>query len=356
MCETLFFNHSPTFLIIFSHEQQSTNTDDDGSDTVDVEITDPDDFLELDNFDTTELLGQKSKIKKPQQKPSTKKRLPDNKEYENETDRTELETSASQVGERFGRGCECHGSCYKDLQAEQVYRHRLNIAELTKEEHDMYLMGVTMACLANRKETYRHKERVRQRASYVYQGKRVCLDAFLYLENVTQYHLKRIRSHVMKNGVVPRVHGNVRKKPHNTLSLDMYKSAENFFKSILSNYSSDTSKPIFVMDETRVGIYQKFKQSLPAGGKVMGYSTFRHFLKQQFPNVRFSTKSLDVHSTKYSQNREVIARRIARSAAFNSEWLPPVSVETVLESNHSIYDPDEQRKDLKPVKVDLENR
>lgn len=205
--------------------------------------------------------------------------------------RTDLETSATQVLERFKRGCECHVSCFKELQPEQVFRHRLNIAELTKEEHDMYLMGVTMACLANRKETCRHKERIRQRASYVYQGKRVCLDAFLYLENVTQYYLKRIRSHVMKNGVIPRVHGNLRKKPHNTFSLDTYKNAENFLKNILSNYTNDISKPVFVKDDTRISFYEKFKQSIPADDKIMGYSTFRHFLKQQFPHVRFKLSS-----------------------------------------------------------------
>ncbi len=117
----------------------------------------------------------------------------DNDDQSNE----EIENSVEQVRSRFEYGCECTESCFKHLDPESVFKHRLNVAELTKEEHDMYLMGVTMACLANRKHTHRNKERQRQRASYVYQGRRVCLDSFLYLENVTQYHLKRIRNHVM---------------------------------------------------------------------------------------------------------------------------------------------------------------
>lgn len=117
----------------------------------------------------------------------------DNDDQSNE----EIENSVEQVKSRFEYGCECTESCFKHLDPDNVFKHRLNVAELTKEEHDMYLMGLTMACLANRKQTYRNKERQRQRASYVYQGRRVCLDSFLYLENVTQYHLKRIRNHVM---------------------------------------------------------------------------------------------------------------------------------------------------------------
>jgi hypothetical protein len=55
---------------------------------------------------------------------------------------------------------------FTDLDPESVNRHRLNIEELTKPEHDMYLMGVTMACLENPEATSKHKERKRQRAKY----------------------------------------------------------------------------------------------------------------------------------------------------------------------------------------------
>jgi len=47
-----------------------------------------------------------------------------------------------------------------------VSRHRLNIAELSKLEHDMYLMGVAMTCLDNSEETNRQKERQRTRIKY----------------------------------------------------------------------------------------------------------------------------------------------------------------------------------------------
>ena len=163
-------------------------------------------------------------------------------------------------------------------------------------------MGVTMACLANPEETSRHKERKRLRASYVFQGKKVCLDAFLYLENCTHYQLKAIRKHVMVNGVTPRVHGNHGKKPPNTFPLDTYQHAAAFLQSYISRYSPNSntpkkpnkqgkSPPVYLpADITRKKIHNAYKEyceHFEPDVKVMGYSSFRHFMKEQFPNVKF---------------------------------------------------------------------
>lgn len=287
------------FLFFFAKISQTINNsqDDELGEIVDVEFTDTDasetgqlgnlvpNLPSAENWDPTKsAIGAKNRRKTIK----AKKIVQRNKQTDDkEATPSALESSVGDVSKRLAAGCECQGVCFKDLQAENVYRHRLNIAELTKQEHDMYLMGVTMACLSNRNETNRRKERIRQRAVYVFQGKRVCLDAFIYLENVTQYHLKRIRRHVMTNGVTPRVHGNVRKKPHNALSLDVYKFAENFVKSELTHYTNDSNKSMIVVNEPRINIYQKFRLNCPMNTKTMSYSTFRHFLKKQFPYVRF---------------------------------------------------------------------
>ncbi|XP_034184529.1 uncharacterized protein LOC117606313 [Osmia lignaria lignaria] len=214
-------------------------------------------------------------------------------------DSTKLEDNPAQVLERFKRGCECQDDqCFKGLNPESVYRHRLNIAELTKAEHDMYLMGVTMACLTNPYETARHKERRRLRAQYMYQSRRVCLDAFLYLENCTHYQIKRIRKHLMTHGVTPRVHGNHGKIPHNTFSLDIYKIATEFLKKFIElqevKQKTKVAKnaPLHLSsDITRKVVYDSYIQycrKLSPGTKIMGYSTFRRFMKVQFPQVKFA--------------------------------------------------------------------
>ncbi|KPI91816.1 hypothetical protein RR46_15320 [Papilio xuthus] len=221
-----------------------------------------------------------------------------------------LEDNPAQVKERLKRGCDCKDNCYRGLNPEAVYRHRLNIAELTKSEHDMYLMGITMASLANPAETSRHKVRRRLRACYVYQGRKVCLEAFLYLENVTHYQLKRIRQHVMTHGVAPRIHGNVGKKPYNTFTLDIYKHATNFLKEYLKQHASSpkdvqpsgeggkkTSKTVIIQGDSRKHLFEAYKEYgeiLEPGVKLMGYSTFRAFMKDQFPQVKFATKKQEM--------------------------------------------------------------
>lgn len=214
-------------------------------------------------------------------------------------DPTGLEDSPAQVVERFKRGCECiDDQCFKDLNPEVVYRHRLNIAELTKAEHDMYLMGVTMACLTDPYQTARHTERRRLRAQYVYQGRRVCLDAFLYLENCTHYQIKRIRKHLMTHGVTPRVHGNYGKIPHNTFSLDIYKIATEFLKNFIegqeAKQKTKLSKnaplhlPPDITRKTMHDMYTEHCKIVSPDVKTMGYSTFRRFMKVQFPQVKFA--------------------------------------------------------------------
>lgn len=173
----------------------------------------------------------------------------------------------------------------------------------------MYLMGITMASLANPAETSRHKVRRRLRACYVYQGRKVCLEAFLYLENVTHYQLKRIRQHVMTHGVAPRIHGNVGKKPYNTFTLDIYKHATNFLKEYLKQHANSPkdvqpsgegkkgSKTIIIQGDSRKHLFEAYKEYgeiLEPGVKLMGYSTFRAFMKDQFPHVKFATKKQEI--------------------------------------------------------------
>ena len=134
------------------------------------------------------------------------------------------------------------------------------------------------------------------------------MEAFLYLENCTQYQLKRIRKHVMEHGVTPRVHGNHGKRPHNRFSLDIYQHATAFLQgyiqrqssinTVSSSSSSHRSKardrghivylPADVTRKTVHLAYTEYMEHFEPGTKLLGYSTFRHFMKLQFPHVKFA--------------------------------------------------------------------
>ena len=112
---------------------------------------------------------------------------------------------------RLGQGCDCGLPCLA-LGAGLVHSHRAAVARLSKQEHDMYLMGLIMATLVSPDTTSKHKERQRSRNKYVFRGREVCLEAFLYLENVTVYHIKAIRAHLLQHGLVPRSQRKVAKR------------------------------------------------------------------------------------------------------------------------------------------------
>jgi len=131
-------------------------------------------------------------------------------------------------------------------------------------------------------------KRQRKRSSYSYMGKKVCLYAFLYLENITIYQLKKIRSHIMENGVTQMVHGNCHRTPHNAFSLDLYKRVETFLRNYLKTNKHSSNKSV-ILNEPLSKVYQDYKNG-EKDTKIMGYTTFRSFFRKQFPHVKLSNQ------------------------------------------------------------------
>ena len=102
----------------------------------------------------------------------------------------------------------------------------------------------------------------------------------------------------MTHGVTPRVHGNHGKIPHNTFSLDIYKIATEFLKNFIELQETKQKTKIaknaqlhLPSDITRKIVYDSYIQycrKMSPDIKIMGYSTFRRFMKVQFPQVKFA--------------------------------------------------------------------
>lgn len=157
-------------------------------------------------------------------------------------------------------------------------------------------MGIVRATAFDPHE--RGDKRQRQRSQYSHKGKKVCLFAFLYLENITVYHLKKVKLHMQKNGVVSIEHGNSHKTPHNAFPLDIYQSADEFLRSYLKlgSKKSSTSRPIAIT-QPLVKIYQEYKAYDKASPVTMGYTTFRVFFRKRFPNVKLTMQPAKAATT-----------------------------------------------------------
>ncbi|KAJ8303813.1 hypothetical protein KUTeg_018635 [Tegillarca granosa] len=108
-------------------------------------------------------------------------------------------------------GCKCLDSCLNKFSVDEIYHHILNLRELSKDEREMYIMGSLQNEMSQTSITNQGK-RQRQSYGYKYQGKTICKSAFQITYDIGEKSLKNIFKHMNKNGVVPRIHGNVGKK------------------------------------------------------------------------------------------------------------------------------------------------
>lgn len=231
-----------------------------------------------------------------------------------------METSAEEVAEKLSKGCECNVSCFTGLDPENIYRHRLNMAELTKNELDFYLMGLVKASLMDTGD--KGNKRQRKRSSYSYMGKKVCLYAFLYLENITVYQLKKIRSHIVKHGVVNIQHGNSHKIPHNAFPLDLYKRTETFLRNYLKTVGQHPNKSIY-LPQPLSKVYHEYKnhEREEKQDKIMGYTTFRSFFRKQFPHVKLSNQLAKQTAEKSVSYRDIGQYEIVEEHLIEDEEL-----------------------------------
>lgn len=112
------------------------------------------------------------------------------------------------------RGCECTKKCSAKFTVEEIYDHILNVREMTKDEKELYIMGV-VGEVTNNDKTKRGKKRQRMRHVFRFHGQVVCKGTFLLCYDIGRTSLQNIIKHIEEQGLTPRRHGNKGKtKPH----------------------------------------------------------------------------------------------------------------------------------------------
>ena len=103
------------------------------------------------------------------------------------------------------KGCGCSVNHFAALDAGEVRSHRLSCLELEKAELDGVIIGRLAASVVPGQVTARGKQRSRDRFSYTFGGRKVCVRTFRYVHAIGKDRLTNLQTHYKEKGVEPRV-------------------------------------------------------------------------------------------------------------------------------------------------------
>ena len=144
------------------------------------------------------------------------------------------------------------------------------------------------------------------------------MGAFRHVYALSSKRLKRYRSHLEKNGLVPLVHGNTGKRPHNVLEFVVVKYCVEYITRHAEVFGiphpaplrgRDDTPPIFLpASQTYKSVHADFCDCChKEGKKFVSLSTFRSIWHQTLPHIKFMTARMDVCPVCEDLRRNVMA-------------------------------------------------
>lgn len=195
--------------------------------------------------------------------------------------------------------------CLKKFEKKKITEHRLNMQELDKNEKDLVIMGQLQACGLSKGNTTRTGDRKRHRFSYQFENESICVDCYIYINNISIKYLKNLRKHIYTNGILPRRHGNAGRAPHNALTYEDSQNIVQFIIGYADRYGmpqpaargvTDVVPPIYLpAQDTYDSVYNKY-QDVAKEMNFRGVTEpcFRNVWKQCVPHIQFVRLRTDV--------------------------------------------------------------
>ncbi|XP_053389671.1 uncharacterized protein LOC128552653 [Mercenaria mercenaria] len=206
----------------------------------------------------------------------------------------------------YDKGCGCSKNCFLQFSVEEIRSNIYNLRELTKTEKELLIMG-TLKKIGN-DQRCRSGERKRVRYEYIFNGIKICQDAFLVIYDIGLWTVRALLKHMKEKGVQPRVHGNFGRKAPNAFSHETIKDAVQF----LLNYASEEGlpqpaaprgrgekAPVYLPSKnTKQSIHQEYVTACSQIEKqYVGLSTFKDLWKRCVPHIKIAAPKDDVCKT-----------------------------------------------------------
>ena len=210
------------------------------------------------------------------------------------------------IEEYLGRECGClkndGKACSTQFDAAYVRDVRLSFKALSSSELDMFIMGQLIAfsntsITTNSSNRNVSHERRNNYTSFQHHGKPICRNMFLFLHGISKKKLFNIKSSLSKNGIAPRVHGNTKRLPANTMTLQSVEYVVRFLLSYteqhgllllgrVPGYSRDDIK-LLPSSISKRGIWNVYTEAASGDDSVhvVAYSTFCQLWRKLLPSI-----------------------------------------------------------------------
>ena len=139
--------------------------------------------------------------------------------------------------------CRCGQNCQAQFSTEEIADARKDFRLLSWEERNSSLLSQLRSFLRHSEVAHSARTKVpRKRQKFEYRinaDRMVCRDVFLFYHGETPKRLKRLQKHLIENGTIPPVHGNVGRKPANACS----EQDREMVRSFIVNYAASHGLP-----------------------------------------------------------------------------------------------------------------
>jgi len=204
-------------------------------------------------------------------------------------------------------GCGCSrglkgSQCCEQFSKEAVLSNLTDCLELSHEQLDLVLANI-QACTNS--EIIGGKRKRSSRSCFLYLNCPICKDMFLSLYGISYSQFRQLKEHYEENGLSPKVNGNYKRLPHNTLPQSVTEDVKNF----LTNYAKENAVllpgriPGFKNDdirllsssETKMNVWRAFETVCEETGKqAVGYTTFTKLWQQFHPDLLITKPVTDL--------------------------------------------------------------
>ena len=197
--------------------------------------------------------------------------------------------------------------CSDYFTVQELSELRMQMSELENEHLDLVVLSQIHAHhFMNDLAGHRRKdkqERAREYTAFFYHGHSICLKTFLFIHGIGKKRFRNLLKHYQLNGVSPRVHGNVKRRPWNAASFPDKERAVTFIKNFAEAHALplpgrmpkfyDYSIMLLPSDVSKASVHReyitatkKLEETIQKPIRSFGYREFCRLWSEVVPYIR----------------------------------------------------------------------